>query len=91
MVSLNIGVSFEKNQMIWFFNGEQIAPINMFRKQSNTLAKDQRRLKNKKKFSYNWKKQTLKIRRIHKKRQILEKIFNLSFQLIYAKPRYGSR
>lgn len=48
-------------------NGEVIEPINSYRTQQEKLAKEQRKLKNKTKFSSNWKKQQLKIAKTHQK------------------------
>jgi putative transposase len=45
--------------------GEQIAPINSFKQLSETLAKAQRKLKHKVKFSANWQKQQAKVRKLH--------------------------
>jgi len=62
-IGLDVGVA----NFVTTSDGKQIAPLNTFRKQSNNLAKAQRRLKNKKKFSNNWRKQLEQIRKIHKK------------------------
>jgi putative transposase len=45
--------------------GEKIAPLNAFKRIEMNLAKAQRRLARKKKFSANWKKQKAKITRLH--------------------------
>lgn len=45
--------------------GEHISPIHSFRKSEQKLKKAQRKLKNKTKFSNNWKKQQIKIQKIH--------------------------
>lgn len=46
-------------------DGEVIEPINIFRKTQKKLAKAQRHLKRKVKFSSNWKKEQRKISKIH--------------------------
>lgn len=48
-------------------DGKLVAPLNSFRRIEVKLAKAQRRLARKKKFSANWKKQKAKISRIHAK------------------------
>ena len=45
--------------------GERIAPLNAFKGIQDKLAKAQRKLARKKKFSANWKKQKTKISRLH--------------------------
>lgn len=45
--------------------GEKIAPLNAFKGISNKLAKEQRRLSRKIKFSSNWRKQKAKISRLY--------------------------
>ena len=45
--------------------GELISPLNSFKEQAARLARAQRRLAKKKKYSQNWKKQQEKIRSIH--------------------------
>lgn len=46
-------------------NGRMIAPLNAFMAIETKLAKEQRRLARKKKFSANWKKQKAKITKLH--------------------------
>ena len=46
---------------------ELIAPLNSFKKVESKLAKEQKKLSRKTKFSNNWKKQKRKIRRVHAK------------------------
>jgi len=48
-------------------NHTMIRPLNSFRKTESKLTKAQRRLKNKTKFSSNWKRQQKKIARIHER------------------------
>ncbi|MBB1466224.1 transposase [Vibrio sp. SG41-7] len=48
-------------------NGEVYEPLNSFRKLESILAKLQRQLKNKKKFSENWKRLKRKIQKVHSK------------------------
>lgn len=47
--------------------GEGYEPVNSYRKYQEKLAKAQRQLKNKTKFSKNWKKQQQKVAKIHHK------------------------
>lgn len=46
-------------------NGYQIAPLNSFKKHKAVLAKYQKRMSRKKKFSNNWKKARLKVQKVH--------------------------
>nr|MBP9722485.1 transposase [Gammaproteobacteria bacterium] len=66
-VTKDIGLDVGVANFVTTSDGKQIAPINMFRALSKKLAQAQRKLKNRKKFSNNWKKQINKIRRIHQK------------------------
>ena len=47
--------------------GQMMAPLNSFKKHESKLAKAQRALAKKKKFSENWKKQKAKVTKIHTK------------------------
>jgi len=66
-ITKDIGIDVGIKHFVSTSNGEQIAPLNMYRRLSKQLGKAQRRLKNKVKFSNNWKKQQTKIRKIHSK------------------------
>ena len=61
VVGIDVGVA----NFAALSTGSIIAPLNSFRKLENNLAKHQRRLAKKKKFSNNWKKQKTKITRLH--------------------------
>lgn len=62
-----VGVDLGIARFATLSNGEIIEPIHSFKTQQESLAKEQRKLKNKIKFSSNWKKQKTKIARRHQK------------------------
>lgn len=62
-----VGIDLGIARFATLSNGEVIEPIHSFRTQQEKLAREQRRLKNKTKFSCNWKKQQLKIAKTHQK------------------------
>lgn len=61
MVGIDMGIK----QFATLSDGTVYAPLNSFKVKSNKLAKLQRRLKHKKKFSNNWKKVKAKITQCH--------------------------
>jgi len=60
-----IGVDRGITKLACLSDGQFFEPANSYRAHQGKLAKAQRRLKNKKKFSGNWKKQQRKIAKIH--------------------------
>jgi putative transposase len=66
-VTSEIGVDVGIVQFAACSNGEIIAPVHSFRKHEEKLAKAQRALSKKKKFSCNWKKQVAQLRILHEK------------------------
>ncbi len=62
-----IGIDMGIKKYIALSTGEYEDPINPFKKYQDQLAKAQRRLSKKKKFSENWKKQKKHIQKIHSK------------------------
>ena len=62
-VGLDMGIA----KFVTLSSGEQYKPLNAFRKHEKQLAKEQRRLSRKVKFSENWKKQKARINRTHNK------------------------
>jgi len=62
-----IGIDLGIARFATFSNSEGIESIHVFRKFQDKLAKAQRKLRKKIKFSSNWKKQWSKIRQIHRK------------------------
>jgi len=62
-IGLDVGIK----HFVSTSKGEQIAPLNMYRKLESQLSIEQRKLKNKVKFSNNWKRQQKKIRKLHGK------------------------
>lgn len=63
----DIGIDMGVSKLFALSNETNIAPLNSFRGHQEKLAKLQRRLSKKKKFSNNWKKQKRKIQRLHTK------------------------
>ena len=63
----SIGIDMGIAKFATCSDGTSIDPLNSFRNIENKLAKEQRKLSRKVKFSNNWKKQNKKIQRIHKK------------------------
>ncbi len=61
MVGIDVGVA----RFATLSDGQVIEPLNSFKKLEKKLAKAQRRLAKKKKFSSNWKKQKKKINKIY--------------------------
>jgi len=74
-----IGVDLGVKKFVACSNGSCFDSARAFKKLQSKLAKAQRCLDKKKKFSENWKNQKKKIQKIH------SKIFNISFQQISAK------
>lgn len=62
-VGLDMGIA----KFVTLSSGEQYKPLNAFRKYEKQLAREQRKLSRKVKFSENWKKQKAQINRIHSK------------------------
>lgn len=62
-----IGIDLGVKKFCTFSDGTYIEPINSLKNKSEKLKKLQRNLKNKKKFSKNWRKQQLKISNLHEK------------------------
>lgn len=62
-----VGIDMGVKQFATLSDGKVYEPLNSFRGLSKKLAKLQRRLKNKKKFSNNWKKLKAKITQCHEK------------------------
>ena len=60
-----VGVDRGITQLAVTSDGAFYAPTNSFRRYQDKLAREQRKLENKKKFSANWKKQQCKISGIH--------------------------
>lgn len=63
IVGIDVGIA----RFATLSTGEAIAPLNSFKKLQDKLAKAQRKLKNKTKFTNNWKKQKRRIQKIHTK------------------------
>ena len=63
----SIGIDMGINKFVAMSNGEYVNPANMFRKLESLLAKEQRKLSKKKKFSNNFNKQKKRIQHIHSK------------------------
>ncbi len=63
----SIGIDLGINKFVAMSNDKYIDPVNMFRKLESKLAKAQRKLSKKKKFSNNFHKQKQQIQRIHSK------------------------
>ena len=62
-----IGVDLGIANFATLSDGTSYAPLNCFRKTQDKLAKEQRKLSKKKKFSQNWHKQLSKVQKIHTK------------------------
>jgi len=62
-----VGIDLGIAKFATLSNGEVYEPLNSFRKLESKLAKLQRQLKNKKKFSENWKRLKRKIQKVHSK------------------------
>ena len=60
-----IGIDMGLKRFLTRSDGEYIEPLNSFKKLENKLARAQKLLARKKKFSCNWKKQKQKISRLH--------------------------
>lgn len=63
----DVGIDLGIAKFATLSNGEVYEPLNSFRKLESKLAKLQRQLKNKKKFSENWKRLKKKIQKVHSK------------------------
>jgi putative transposase len=63
----SVGVDMGVSKFATLSNGDIFEPINSFKKLKDKLAKEQRKLARKKKFSENWKKQKAIISKIHTK------------------------
>lgn len=63
----SVGIDLGISNFAYLSTGETIEPLNSFRSLKKKLAKAQRNLSRKQKFSNNWKKQKTKISRIHSK------------------------
>lgn len=63
----SIGLDMGITHFVTTSDGEHIAPLNSFRKLSNRLAIQQRRLSRKQKFSQNWRKTKNRVNRVHQK------------------------
>lgn len=62
-----VGIDMGVAKFAMLSSGEEVKPLNNFRKLEKKLVKEQRKLSRKIKFSNNWKKQKRKIHRIHAK------------------------
>ncbi|MDQ5766940.1 RNA-guided endonuclease InsQ/TnpB family protein [Thiothrix subterranea] len=62
-----IGIDLGIARFATFSDGSYIAPLNSFKTQQAKLAKYQRRMAHKQKFSNNWKKAKAKVQKIHTK------------------------
>ncbi len=62
-----IGIDLGIARFATFSDGSHIAPLNSFKTQQAKLAKYQRRMANKQKFSNNWKKAKAKVQKLHTK------------------------
>jgi putative transposase len=60
-----IGIDMGVAKFATLSNGETILPLNSFRKHESRLAKSQKKLSRKKKYSKNWRKQKVDVSRIH--------------------------
>ncbi len=63
--SSEIGIDLGISKLVALSNGQFVDPLNSFKKHRDKLAKEQRKLARKVKFSNNWKKQKSKITQIH--------------------------
>lgn len=62
-----VGIDLGVARFATLSDGTFYAPLNSFRRHEQALAKAQRRLKHKRKFSNNWKKAKARIARIHER------------------------
>ena len=62
-----VGIDLGVAHFASFSDGSHLAPLNTFRKYADKLAKFQRKLAKKVKFSSNWKKLKFRIQKLHKK------------------------
>ena len=62
-----VGIDLGVARFATLSDGTYYAPLNSFRRHEQALAKAQRRLKHKRKFSNNWKKAKARIARIHER------------------------
>ena len=60
-----IGIDLGIARFATFSDGSHIAPLNSFKTKAAKLAKYQRRMAHKQKFSHNWKKAKAKVQKIH--------------------------
>lgn len=60
-----VGIDMGVARFAILSNGEYFAPLNSFKRQENALAKAQRAMSRKQKFSNNWKKAKAKVQKIH--------------------------
>ena len=60
-----IGIDLGIARFATFSDGSHIAPLNSFKRKAAKLAKYQRRMAHKQKFSNNWKKAKAKVQKIH--------------------------
>ena len=60
-----IGIDLGIARFATFSDGSYLAPLNSFKTQQAKLAKYQRRMAHKQKFSHNWKKAKTKVQKIH--------------------------
>ena len=71
IVGIDLGIA----KFATISNGEEVKPLNSFRKQEKKLAFLQKRLSRKQKFSNNWKKHKEKISKLHSKIANIRKDF----------------
>ena len=64
-VTTAIGIDLGIARFATFSDGNYIAPLNSFKRKEAKLAKYQRRMAHKQKFSNNWKKAKAKVQKIH--------------------------
>jgi putative transposase len=60
-----VGIDMGIARFATFSNGEHLAPLNSFKRHEHALAKAQRQMSHKVKFSSNWKKAKARVQRIH--------------------------
>ena len=60
-----IGIDLGIARFATFSDGSYLAPLNSFKTKATKLAKYQRRMAHKQKFSHNWKKAKAKVQKIH--------------------------
>ena len=63
-----VGIDLGLSTYAYLSNGEKINRINFTKKYQDKIAKEQKKLAKKKKFSQNWKKQNRKVNRLEKKK-----------------------